>query len=233
MASLEDCIALVMALSEAERTLVMEAIRATLPKHPVEIRLKTDTRTLLEAIGRANPFTIRGIEGIIAEAVFSLDVLPELTGWRDSTGESGVGAFDFLLSRSGRQTAVRVQVKMQRRREHIPLLASEVEKARKWPSSHFVVEVQRTRGGKAAGGESTRPYRFGEFDILAVSLGATTGYWGDFMYTVADWLIPDAGDNNAILKFQPVAPQESEAWTTNFERAVDWLDSGKRRPLLG
>jgi hypothetical protein len=230
MATVEECIALVLALPEKERARVLEEVRATLPKHPVEIRLKTDTRTLLEAIGRANPFTIRGIEGIIAEAVFALDVLPKLDGWIDST-TPGNDAFDFLLSKAGRPSGVRLQVKMQRRKAHVPLLANQVEKARKWPASHYVVEVQRTRGGKAAGGESTRPYRFGEFDVLAVSLGASTGYWGDFVFTVADWLLPDS-DKGAILKFQPVAREDCPDWTSSFDRVVQWLDSGQKRKIL-
>lgn len=39
----------------------------------------------------------------------------------------------------------------------------------------YVVETPRTRGGKdLTSGEDTRPYRYGEFDILAVSMHPST-----------------------------------------------------------
>jgi hypothetical protein len=199
----------------------------------MEVRLKADSRTLLEAIARANDFTIRGIEGIIAEAVFALDVLPTLMGWTEVAAPSDA-AYDFLLQQKGRAKHVRVQVKMQRRKRHAPWMANEVlKKSRKWPATSYVVEVQRTRGGKGAAGKKTRPYRFGDFDVLAVSLGASTGYWGDFMYTVANWLLPDPGDLGAVLKYQPVDPNDSEDWTSDFERVADWLEMGERKTIRG
>jgi hypothetical protein len=199
----------------------------------MEVRLKADSRTLLEAIARANDFTIRGIEGIIAEAVFALDVLPTLKGWVEIATPPDA-AYDFLLRQEGRSKDVRVQVKMQRRRKHAPWMANEVlKKRRSWPATSYVVEVQRTRGGKGATGQKTRPYRFGEFDVLAVSLGASTGYWGDFMYTVADWLLPDDDDPAAMLKFQPVDPIECEDWTRRFEVAIERLNDQARRTIQG
>jgi hypothetical protein len=233
MPSTEECIALVLALPEDERVKVIQALQATLPRHPVEVRLKTDTKTLLEAIARANPFTIRGIEGIIAEAVFALDVLPRLGGWRENP-RANDAPFDFLLTRDAGKAAVRLQVKMQRRRNNAPLMAGEVLKTkRKWPRSSFVAEVQRTRGGKAASGKATRPYRFGEFDVLAISLGASTGYWGDFAFTVARWLLPDDKDPGAILKYQPVDAEESDDWTRSFDRVIEWLDSARAKTIRG
>jgi hypothetical protein len=233
VATADELTALVLSLPEHERTQVFEALRKSLPRHPMEVRLKADSRTLLEAIARANDFTIRGIEGIIAEAVFALDVLPNLTGWVEIATPSDA-AYDFLLRQEGRSKDIRLQVKMQRRKKHAPWMANEVlKKSRKWPETSYIVEVQRTRGGKGALGRKTRPYRFGEFDLLAVSLGASTGYWGDFTYTVADWLLPDDDDPEAMLKFQPVDAVESDDWTRTFQQAVLWLDSAVRRTILG
>jgi hypothetical protein len=47
----------------------------------------------------------------------------------------------------------------------------------------YAVEVQKTRSGEKKG-QKTRPYRFGDFDILAVNLHPTTGDWKRFVYTV-------------------------------------------------
>ena len=161
MAGTEELIALILALPEDERARVVEGIRASLPRHPMEVRLKADARTLLEAIARANDFTIRGIEGIIAEAVFALDILPRLEGWIEAW-RAADAPYDFLLQKEGRTADVRLQVKMQMRRKHAPWMANEVLKSsRRWPETFFVVEVQKTRGGKAASGKTTRPYRFG------------------------------------------------------------------------
>jgi len=68
----------------------------------------------------------------------------------------------------------------------------------------YVVETQKTRGGVNASGAQTRPYRFGEFDILAVSMHPSTRDWSMFHYTVANWLVPRENDSNQIEKLQPV-----------------------------
>src|SRR5687768_8625517 len=88
-----------------------------------------------------------------------------------------------------------------------------------------VVETQRTRAGKSRSGGQTRPYRFGEFDVLAVSLYPSTLRWELFRYTVANWLIPDPTDPAHILKYQPVAPTPNDDWTDDFETAAAWFRS--------
>ncbi len=197
----------------------------------MEERLKANAETVLEAIGRASPLTIRGIEGIIAEASFAMEVLPELTAW--TAAEPPTEAFDFLLA-DGAGSDIRLEVKMQRRRKHVPWMASEVMKTtRQWPNDFYVVEVQRTRAGENSAGTGTRPYRFGEFDVLAVSLGAAKGRWRDFIYTPANWLLPDPADKTQILKFQPVSPVTNEDWTTDFNEVVNWHRSGQTRTIQG
>jgi hypothetical protein len=233
VATVEELTTLILALPERERALVLENIQKSLPRHPTEVRLKADSRTLLEAIARANDFSIRGIEGIIAEAVFAIDILPGLKGWSEHAKPADA-PFDFLLRRQARVGDVRLQFKMQRREKHVPLMASGAAK-RRWRSldTFFVVEVQKTRGGKTASGKKSRPYRFGEFDLLAVSLGASTGYWGDVAFTVANWLLPTESEPDAIRTLQPVNPAESDDWTRSFERAIEWLDSRKQRTIEG
>ena len=96
----------------------------------------------------------------------------------------------------------------------------------------YVVETQRTRGGKdATTQEDTRPYRFGEFDILAVSMHPSTNNWADFMYTVADWLVARPENSNLLLKFQPVARTPNDVWTDSFETCVAWFCSKERRKI--
>ena len=70
--------------------------------------------------------------------------------------------------------------------------------------SLYVVEVQKARSGektikqplrgtdeslevKGTVTEQTRPYRFGDFDILAVNMHPSFGDWKSFRYTVASW----------------------------------------------
>jgi hypothetical protein len=96
------------------------------------------------------------------------------------------------------------------------------------PADMYVVETQRTRGGTdPQTNEQTRPYRFGEFDILAVAMQPSTNDWSAFMYTVCNWLIPRPEDSKLILKFQPVAKAPDNTWTNSFTQCVDWLRSGR------
>jgi hypothetical protein len=179
------------------------------------------------------------IRGVFAEAAFAAEVLPRIAPrWRE-VPFTGDRPYDFLITEvlGGHPNVppehkdVRVQVKMQRSSGKKPLYASDTWKTRvNWPASHFVVEVQKSRKGEKKG-RSTRPYRFGEFDLLAVSLGPARGRWSEFIYTVERWLLPDPADPETILKYQPVSPTDCNCWTTRFEEAVGWLRSGERRRL--
>lgn len=192
---------------------------------------------ILHALGRAGDFTIRMIRGVFAEAAFAADVLPALaSNWREADRTSGGDPpYDFLLEDVRRPDAppMRVQVKMQRSEGKKPLTADQVWSSRvSWPADHFVVEVQRSRKGEKKG-KSTRPYRFGEFDILAVSLGPSTGRWKDFVYTVERWLLPDPADNDCILTYQPVSPVRTESWTPSFEEAASWFRGDVKKRIDG
>ncbi len=206
---------------------VLQYLRARTPIHPIEAKLNTQAEVILEAIDRASDLTLRGVRGIIAEAAFAVGVVSELEGWRE-IALSGDMSYDFLLEDAvGR---ARIQVKMQRRFGGRPMQANEA--SRLLSADMFVVETQRTRGGvDRSTGEDTRPYRFGDFDIIAVSMHPSTNDWNSFMYTVGDWLLPRTDKPTQLMKFQPVAPESNEDWTNDFLTCVAWFRSGKKKRI--
>lgn len=211
MALLEQC-------SQEERREIFNHLRKEFQIHPLETDLNTQAEVILEAMARSSDLTMRGIRGIIAEAAFLVDVLQRLEGWK--IGElAGDAPYDFLIEDAA--GSVSIQVKMQRRERGIPLVRAD----------KFVVETQRTRTGRNAAGAATRPYRFGEFDILAVSLHPSTNNWTDFVYTVGTWLRPRSGDANLLEVFQPIPREPNEDWTDSLETSVEWLRSGTRRTI--
>jgi hypothetical protein len=106
------------------------------------------------------------------------------------------------------------------------------EASRRFPSDLYVVETQKTRKGeKRKTGSATRPYRFGEFDVLAVAMYPSTQRWDTFLYTVARWLLPGHADPAEILKFQPVAPEPNDDWTNRFHTAIEWFRSGTMKTI--
>jgi hypothetical protein len=183
---------------------------------------------VLEAIARAGAFTLRGIRGILAEWAFETHVVKALAGW-SNLAVSGDLPYDYRLEDA--TGPVRVQVKLQRMKEGRPMTAREGNR-RLSPDRH-AVETHRTRRGKDAKGEDTRPYRFGEFDVLAVATEPTTRRWDSFLYTVADWLVPRPENLGQMLDIQPVAIVPDEDWTDHFETCVAWLRSGVKKTIRG
>lgn len=233
MTDSKEVIQLLGQLSEAERGEVFSHLRQMIPIHAMEKTLMAPAETILEAIARSSDLTVRGIEGIIAESSFSVEIVPSLAGWK-SVKFYGDVPYDELLT-DGTEPPVKVQVKMQRRKNRQPLMANEVWKSRKWPADHFVVETQKTRSGKDDSGADTRPYKYGSFDILAVSLGASKGRWSAFLYTLERWLLP-SDDSLKIATYQPVPPGPNDTWTDDFLTCVGWLRSEKKasvQPKLG
>ena len=213
-----------------QRRAIFVHLRQEFPIHPLEDKLNAKAEVILSALARANDVMLRGVRGVIAEAAFLIEVItPGPTGrWQDDT-PSGAHPFDFMFQDP--QGTVRVQVKLQRQKEHRPMMGYEAPRYCAFPSDLFVVETQRTRGGTTSTGEKTRPYRFGEFDILGVCLHPSTGKWTDFVYTVANWLLPDRSSPSNVLKYQPVSTMESDGWTGDFERCVSWFRSGPQRRI--
>jgi hypothetical protein len=219
--------------------------------HPLEREWAIDADTILSAIMRSSDLTKRGVRGIIAEAIFVDEVAPQASaeGWK--LEEAVVGKeqgedrpYDALLRKG--QFSVRIQVKLQRLEKKIPKLYYPKHYE---AGSLYVVEVQKTRSGEqqtkqtiSANGdvtvtdvavtEDTRPYRFTDFDVLAVNMHPSTGNWKNFRYTVASWLLPRSGQANLIEIFQPVAAKPSELWTDDLLTCLQWFESGIERRVL-
>src|SRR3990172_2027287 len=227
--NIDEIKALLDKCSDEQRREIFRYLRRNIPIHPIEEKLNCSAEIILEAIARASDLTLRGIRGIIAEASFKYEVLDKLKGWKEDSGD-GKDLLDVKIMDS--KGPVTIQVKMQRQKEHRPMMADKALKI--LPAGSYVVETQRTRGGKDLRiGENTRPYRFGEFDILAVSMHPSTNSWNSFRYTVADWLLPMSSNKKLLLKFQPVSIEPDEDWTADLLTCIKWLRSGKRKTIGG
>lgn len=207
--------------SREQRYEIFKLLRVEFPIHPIEAKYNAEAEVILEAIDRASDLTQRGVKGIIAEAVFATDIVGNLSGWEDITPPGDL-SYDFLLK--DQVGEVRVQIKMQRKKQGRPMMANEATGLSS--PAMYVVETQRTRGGTdPVTGQSTRPYRFNEFDILAVSMQPSTNTWNTFMYTVSNWLIPRTDNAFLLQVYQPVAPTPNDDWTDNFLTVIEWFRS--------
>lgn len=221
--SLQAIRAALEAASQEDRRRIFERLRGEFPIHELEQQWNVPAEVVLEAISRAPDLTQRGLRGVIAEAAFGRTVVVPLlsNGWRDET-PAGDNPYDFRL----RDTVglVNVQIKNQRNEKKIPKLWN------KKPGI-FVVETQKTRSGKDQEGNDTRPYRFGEFDVLGVCLHPSTNNWSKFLYTVGSWLLARDANKSLIAVYQPVDPNAQEDWTDSFTTAVAWYRSGTKKTI--
>lgn len=216
--------------TEEEQRIILAYLRERIPLHTLETEWKTTAEEILTAIARSSDLTLRGIRGILAEAIFEKRLLPKIErkGW---TAIKIVGdqSYDFLIQRGKSQ--IRIQVKLQRKEKGEPKEYAARSRARlKCPSGKIYVEVQKTRSGERKG-ENTRPYRFGDFDILAVNLHPATGDWERFVFTVGNWLLPRTKAPNLIEIFQPVPITPDDYWTDDLSRCIKWVLSGTQRRL--
>lgn len=217
--------------NEEERHLVLKYLRQRVPLHPLEDEWATTAEAILTAIARSTDLTLRGIRGILAEATFGEIILPKLEadGWTIAA-ILGDQAYDFLLEKDGAR--VRIQVKLQRKekgrpkeyaqRARVPLKCP--------PGTIHVVEVQKTRSGQRKG-QKTRPYRYGDLDILAVNLHPSTGDWSRFIFTVGNWLLSSKKQADLIETFQPVPDIPDEYWTDDLKRCIEWFLTGAEKRL--
>jgi len=217
--------------SDDERAALLEYLKTRLPQHRLEKEWGVDAEIILSAIARSSDLTKRGVRGIIAEAVFERNVLPGLKGW-NAVRFVEDRPYDFLLHSDGEVARnARIQVKLQRMRKQQPMLASQAN--RHYPKDLYVVEVQKTRGGfDPQTNEDTRPYRFGEFDILAVNMHPSTRDWNRFLYTLGTWLIPRSANPALIEIFQPVPTAPNEVWTDSLAICLQSFDAGERKRIL-
>lgn len=207
---------------------VLRRLRDRYPKHPFETMMGASAEVILSALERSGPLTIRGLRGVLAESAFGINVVDRLESWR-SLPTPKDPPYDFLLDDG--QGPIKVQVKLQRSKANSPMVTT--EKGRVFSPGMYLVETQKTRAGKTKDGDDTRPYRFGEFDILAVAMQASTLDWDHFLYTVGVWLIPRPDDARLLLKFQPVPLGPNADWTDDFLTCVDRLRSGTKKTIGG
>ncbi|HMN97283.1 MAG TPA: hypothetical protein PKC43_12760 [Phycisphaerales bacterium] len=208
---LADAKSLLSGLSDDGQAEILAWFRARFPIHPLESRWGAPAEVILEAIARASDLSQRGVLGLIAEASFKVNVIDRLKGWT-SIEIAGDAAFDFCISRGEEQFSI--QVKRQRLERRVP-------KIYRRGSSLFVVETQRTRSGTDSAGESTRPYRFGDFDILAVSMQPSTDDWASFRFAPQRWLLPRASSPKLLRVMQPVSLAPNEDWSSTLLECLD------------
>ncbi len=238
-AKIDEVKKLIDGLSEAAQRVVYSYLATKAGQHPLEAKWGVNADVILGAINRAPDITQRGIRGVIAEALFESEVLPSLSSWESLKLESEF-PYDFKLKERGGERTVTIQVKLQRSERGAPKRGSGL-----LPAEAFIVEVQKTRSGvkTVKAGEQqhteveqteipTRPYGFGDFDILAVNMHPSTGDWSRFMYTPDRWLIPRANDPHLIDIMQPVSEKRSDAWTDSLEECIAWLKSGEKRVVF-
>ena len=230
--------------SDEQRRALKLYLRKIAP-HPLEREWGIDADTILSAISRSSDLTKRGVRGIIAEAIFVNEVIPTLesSGWLpvDMVGDY---PYDAMLKKG--VLAARIQVKLQRLEEGAPKLyyPKHYEKG-----TLFVVEVQKTRTGEKTSKKTlpgtgttitttesvtvnTRPYSFGDFDILAVNMHPSSGSWRNFRYTVASWLLPRPANKGLVEIIQPVAAIPNEAWTDDLSTCLSWYENAKQTRVL-
>lgn len=189
--------------------------------HEYEKIVGAPAEMILEAIHRAPELTRRMLRGVIADAAFAKFIVPGLakTGWTDVTPE-GNFAYDYKMR--DHVGDITVQVKLQRSELGKP---AERRGARYgFAEMVYLCETQKTRTGTDDKDEKTRPYRYGEFDILAVSMQPSTGRWDRYMYTVGKWLLKSKSENE-IAVMQPVEKVPNSFWTDDFDVAATWFRS--------
>jgi len=217
--------------SREEQTALFRELRRSHQIHEFERIIGAPAEMILEAIHRAPELTRRMLRGVIADAAFRTFVVPviEPKGWRDVTPE-GNFAYDYMIEDAAGK--VSVQVKLQRSSKGEPVVKNGARYGFK--GDVYIAETQKTRTGNDGDGEKTRPYRYGEFDILAVSMQPSTNKWSRYMYTLGRWLLPGKGENE-MATLQPVSMKPDGIWwTDDFVTAAAWFraqNAGKRMKL--
>jgi hypothetical protein len=211
-----------------QRAELVRLLRAEYRTHRIEREWNTSAEIVLEALARSGPLTQRMFKGILAEAAFKVEVVDKLDKWEEVT-PAGTHAYDFAIQSGG--VRVTIQTKLQRKEGGKPFMYR--MPGRRGPATaYYVVETQKSRKGTdRTSGASTRPYRFGEFDILAVSMEPATNDWSQFRFTVGNWLIPRPDDASLIAIYQPVSLTPNEDWTDSLVTAIQWWGSRAKRTI--
>jgi hypothetical protein len=229
--SMENLKRLLDQCSNEEQVALLDYLKARAPQHALEKEWGVGAEVILSAISRSSDLTKRGVRGIIAEAIFERHVLAALQDWEKVEAANDL-PYDFLIrSTKGKRREARIQVKLQRMLKHQPMQASQAN--RRYPNDMYVVEVQKTRGGiDPKTNQNTRPYRFGEFDILAVNMHPSTHDWNSFLFALGDWLLPRSENASLIEIFQPVSRVPNNVWTDKLDVCLQWLVAGDQKRIL-
>lgn len=226
VASIQDLLA---NCTVEERAALFKELRATHQIHEFENVIGAPAEMILEAVHRAPELTRRMLRGVIADAAFAQNVVPSLAPhWQDVTPE-GNYAYDYKLS--DKHGPLTVQVKLQRSEKGAPVIKDGARYG--FEAKVYVTETQKTRTGTDADDNKTRPYRYDEFDILAVSMQPSTGKWNRYMYTVGRWLVQGKNPDE-MATMQPVAMDPDAFWTDDFDVAAQRARSayGDRRMAI-
>lgn len=216
------------ACTPEQRSRIIKLLRTEYQIHRIEREWRTSAEVVLEALARSGELTRRMFKGILAEAAFKVEVIDKLAGWEDVT-PPGMHAYDFAVERL--EERITIQAKLRRKEAGEPFMYR-VPGKRGSTSMFYVVETQKSRKGvHRTSGASTRPYRFGEFDILAVSMEPATGDWSQFRFTVANWLIPRQTDPSLIAVYQPVSLEPNADWTNRLPIAIEWHRSKTKKTV--
>lgn len=208
--------------TKSEQRAAMLWLREQIGVHPLERKFGAPAEVILEAIDRASDLSQRGVLGLIAEASFKVNVLGQLDAWVDEP-VVGDAPFDFQISNGKR--VVRIQVKRQRLVRQQPMRF-------RAGSELYAAETQRSRKGTdSRTGADTRPYRFGEFDILAVCMQPSTADWTCFRFTPQRWLLPRPERSECLRVIQPVSLEENNDWTGELTQCLEWLDGGAEKQV--
>ena len=213
-----------------ERESLFRELRSVHQIHEFEAVIGAPAEMILEAIHRAPELTRRMLRGVIADAAFRQYLASHLTarGWTDVT-PVGNFAFDYKLADSA--GPITVQVKLQRSERGSPVVRNGLRYG--FGPQVFMTETQKSRSGTDGtdgAGNQTRPYRYGEFDVLAVSMQPSTARWDRYMFTLGRWLI-QGNQPNEIATLQPVSTTSNEFWTDDFNVAAQWFraEAGEKR----
>ena len=227
---LQQILALIDQCCEDEKDALFRELRQNRVIHEFERVIGAPAEMILEAVHSAPELTRRMLRGVIADAAFRTFAVASLKqhGWQDIT-PVGNFAYDYKLDDG--VGPITVQVKLQRSERGAPVIKDGLRYG--FEGDVFITETQKTRTGTDGEDNQTRPYRYGEFDILAVSMQPSTGAWDRYMYTLGRWLLQGKKPDE-MATIQPVAQVPNNFWTDDFKVAAQWFreEDGNKRMAL-